>query len=56
MGPPEMIFLFPKLGLHSADYEKFLLKHQSFIILIWNVISGLKLVKRARSLVESSAK
>ncbi len=42
--PPEKIFLLPKLGLHSPNYEKPLPKHQSFIILIRNAISGLKLM------------
>ncbi len=54
--PPDRIFLLPKLGLHSPDYEKLLPKHQFFIILIWNVISGLKLMYQATPLVESSAK
>ncbi len=56
MEPSERIFLLLKLGLHSPDYESPLPKHQSFIILIRNVISRLKLMHQATQLVESSAK
>ncbi len=54
--PPEKIFLLPKLGLHSPDYKRPLPKHKYFIILIWNVISGSKLMYQATPLVESSVK
>ncbi len=56
MDPPEKIILLLKLGLLSSDYERYLLKQQSFIILIRNVISGLKLMYKPMPLVESSAK
>ena len=56
MEPPEKIFFLPKLGLHSPNYKRSSPKHLYFIILIWGVISGLKLVHQTTLFVESQAK
>lgn len=51
--PLEQIFLFFKLKQPFLAYKKPLPKHQSFIILIWKVISKLKIIYLAMPLVES---